>query len=151
MSLLQENSQKSGTAHYGKDTSDTTMTLPAVIQFKDGTSAILSAEVNETKTGKSFWLAIKKKLQGWTKILGDEGFQVIGDTEKHELQVLAYLLPGLLGIDGKLAYNEASGRILKPDYKPFLEQISMNVNQLLKYHKSEVIRNHLCRHQRSLP
>ena len=71
--------------------------------------------------------------------MGENGFEAFRESEKKELLVLAHLLPGLLGIDGRLGYEKASDRILKKDYRSFLEQIRSAINDLLQTHKSEVI------------
>ena len=64
---------------------DVTIELPVVIQLKDGTSAILTTNVNKARVGKSFWVAIKKKLQNWTAFKGENGFEVFRESEKKEL------------------------------------------------------------------
>ena len=118
---------------------DTTISLPVVIRYSDGTSAVLTTNVNEAKTGKSFWVGVKKKLQNWSAIMGENEFEPFRESEKKELQVLAHLLPGLLGVDGRLLYEKPNDRVTKKDYKAYLERIQQAVNRLLEKHKSELI------------
>ena len=90
---------------------DAIISLPVVIRFSDGTSAVPMTSVNEAKTGISFWTGVKKKFQNWAAIMGENGFEPFRESEKKELQVLAHLLPGLLNVDGRLLYEKPNDRV----------------------------------------
>ena len=66
-------------------------------------------------------------------------FETFRESKKKELLILTHLLLDLLGVDNRLRYEKASDRILKKDYKSFLESIRTAIDALLQDYKSEII------------
>ena len=117
-------------------TSQALIKLPVIIQSKERTFE-LSGDHDQAKATKEFWTMLRERLRLMKPVLAQHQFAVVEPEEMELLKVGGALLPGLLGSNENLLYenNIKTERITKANFKSYLTTIGLHLKTLIDTEK----------------